>query len=165
MRRPYRATGPRRERGSIAVEAALALPVLLAFLALPTIVTAFYCRQYSAAEKAAHDAALYLSTAPRAEMTAAGPDGGPAALTVARTILAKEMAELVPRGTSLDPGITCVYRVASSPNMKPCTVSNNLDPTHTLIQLGVSIRVPYVNPLTGVTKPIASYVLVPYVGH
>lgn len=169
MRRPHRPTGARRGRGrgrgSIAVEAALALPVLLAFLALPSVAAAYYYRQYSAAEKAAHDAALYLSTAPRSEMTTAGPDGSPAALTVARTILASEMAELVPSGASLDPGISCVYRVASSPNMKPCTLPNNGDPTHTLIQLGVSIRVPYIDPLTGDTKTVASYVLVPYVGN
>jgi Flp pilus assembly protein TadG len=84
------------ERGAIAVEAAIVLPILLLIIGLPSIPLAFYCRQYSAEQKAVHDAALYLSTAPRTEMITAGPDGNPAALTVAKTLMAKEMAGLVP---------------------------------------------------------------------
>lgn len=167
MRRTLDVTGRLYERGAIAVEAAIVLPILLLIIGLPSIPLAFYCRQYSAEQKAVHDAALYLSTAPRTEMITAGPDGNPAALTVAKTLMAKEMAGLVPSGTSLNPDFICLYRVAASPVMKSCTVGNNLDPTHTLIQLGVSMRVTFVNPLTGndTGNSITPYAPVSYLGN
>jgi Flp pilus assembly protein TadG len=166
MKRTLKAIGRRYERGAIAVEAAIVLPILLVMVGLPSVELAFYYRQYSAAQKALHDGALYLSTAPRIEMITAGPDGNPAALTVANTIMAKELAGLVPAGTSLDPGFICVYRVAGLPAMKPCTVAHNQDPTHTLIQFGVSISVPYVDPLTGsIGTSFEPYAPVAYVGN
>jgi Flp pilus assembly protein TadG len=167
MRRTLNATGRRYERGAIAIEAALVLPILLLFLGFPSIYLAFYYRQYSAAQKAVHDAALYLSTAPRIEMTTAGSDGDPAALSLAKTIIAKEMAGLVTDGTSMDPGFICLYRVAGNPAMKPCTVTYNRDPSHTLIQLGVSVSLTYIDPLTGSDTGllITPYAPVPYVGN
>lgn len=167
MKRTLKAIGRRYERGAIAVEAAIVLPILLLIVVYPSVKLAFYCRQYSAEQKAVHDAALYLSTAPRSEMTTAGPDGAPAAMTVAKTIMAKEMAGLVPSGTSLNPDFICLYRVAASPVMGSCTVVNNQDPTRTLIQLGVSMRVTYVDPLTGndTGHSITPYAPVSYLGN
>lgn len=51
--------------------------------------------------------------------------------------------------------------------MKPCTLANNQDPTHTLTQFGVSIRVNYIDPLTGSDTgvSIAPYAPVAYVGN
>jgi Flp pilus assembly protein TadG len=167
MRRTRKATGRRYERGAIAVETAIVLPILLLIIGLPSIYLAFYYRQYSAAQKALHDAVLYLSTAPRIEMITAGPDGNPAALTLANTIMAKELAGIVPSGTSLDPNFICVYQVGGNPAMKLCTVAHNQDPTHKLIQLGVSIQVTYIDPLTGSDTgiSIAPYAPVAYVGN
>jgi Flp pilus assembly protein TadG len=149
MRPTRKAAGRHYERGSVAVEAALVLPILLLFLGLPSVLLAFYFRQYTAAQKAVHDAALYLSTAPRIEMTTAGPDGNFAALTLASKIVAKEMAGIVADGTPVTPDIYCIYRVAATTPTKPCTPAMLRIDTQTLLRFDVGINLPYINPLTG----------------
>lgn len=148
MRQTLKA-GRQYERGATAVEAAIVLPILLLFLGLPSILYAFYFRQYTAVQKAAHDAAIYLSTAPRLEMTTAGPDGNFAALTLAKKILAKELDGIVPGGTSVDSLISCVYRVAATMKVSFCTPQTYKLDTNTLLRFDVAVGVPYVNPLTG----------------
>jgi len=148
MRQTLKA-GRQYERGATAVEAAIVLPILLLFLGLPSILYAFYFRQYTAVQKAAHDAAIYLSTAPRLEMTTAGPDGNFAALTLAKKILAKELAGIVPDGTSVESLISCVYRVAAATKVSFCTPQTYKLDANTLFRFDVAVGVPYVNPLTG----------------
>jgi hypothetical protein len=121
----------------------------LLFFALPSIVLAIYFRQYTAVQKAAHDAAIYLSTAPRLEMTTAGPDGNFAALTVAKKIVEKELAGIVPDGVPVAPYITCFYRVGNVMQGNACTPPVFKVETNTLFRLDVAINVPYINPLTG----------------
>jgi hypothetical protein len=140
------------------------LAFLVLFLLLPSVFWAVYFYKYSAAQKAVHDAALYLSTAPRLEMMAVGPDGNPAALTLAKKIIAKEMA-----GASVpDPGIVCSYRQTSGALVsKPCSTTNNQDYKQTLVELDVSIDMSYVDPLTGSNSgmKISPYANVRYVGN
>ena len=121
--------------GSIAVEAALVLPILILFVGFPSILLAFYFRQYTAAQKAAHDVALYLSTTPRAELTTAGPDGNFAALTVANKIVAKELSGIVPNSASVAPAIYCIYAVGTGTPTKPCTPAILKLDTHTLFSI------------------------------
>jgi Flp pilus assembly protein TadG len=149
MKRTLKATGRPYERGAIAVETAIVLPVLLLFVGLPSVLYAFYFRQYTAVQKAAHDAAIYLSTAPRLETATAGPDGNFAALTLAQKIIAKELAGVVLDGTSVDPVITCYYRVGTATKANACTPAIAKLPTNTLFQFDVAINVPFINPLTG----------------
>jgi Flp pilus assembly protein TadG len=149
MRRTLKATGRQYERGAIAIEAAIVLPILLLFFGLPSILYAFYFRQYTAVQKAAHDAAIYLSTAPRLEMTTAGPDGNFAALTLAKRIVAKELAGIVRDPTSVDMVFTCYYRVAATTKGNSCTPQIFRLDTNTLFQFDVAVNVPYVNPATG----------------
>jgi Flp pilus assembly protein TadG len=168
MRRTLKATGRQHERGAVAIEAAIVLPILLLLLGLPSIFLAFYFRQYSAAQKAVHDAALYLSTAPRVEMTTAGPDGAPAALTLARKIIAMEMAGLVPDDVPMDPGFVCIYKQPSGNlALKPCTMASNQASNQTLVQFAVSLEVSYINPLTGsdTGMMISPYAPIRYVGN
>ena len=63
MRRLRKAPGRRYEHGVVAIEMAAVLPLLVLFITFPSVALAFYYRQYSAAQKAVHDAALYLATA------------------------------------------------------------------------------------------------------
>lgn len=149
MKRIFKTTGRRYERGAVAVEAAIVLPILLVFMGLPSILAAFYFRQYSAAQKAIHDAALYLATAPTVEVTTSGPDGNIAALTVARKIVERELAGIVPSSVPVAPTIYCIYQVGGSPMTKPCTVTFTKDVNHTLFRFDVTTGITYINPLTG----------------
>jgi Flp pilus assembly protein TadG len=139
----------RYEGGAIAIEAAFMIPLLLVFLGLPSIYLAFYFRQYSAAQKAVHDAAIYLATAPKLEMTTAGPDNNFAALTLARKIIAREMAGVVPADVSTDPTISCTYQVARATQVRACTPATFKTDNFILVRFDVSIGFTYINPLTG----------------
>lgn len=168
MRRALKATGRRYEEGSIAVEAALVLPIFVVFLALPSLVLAFYYRQYSAAQKAAHDAALYLSTAPRLEFTTQGPDTNFVAYTVAKRIAEKELAGIVPSNVSVNPSINCMYRVGSTPKRRDCTTQNYNSDTSPLLRFDVEMSLPFINPITDQEIPsmsMAPYPTAPYLGN
>jgi hypothetical protein len=89
---PFR---PRAEKGGIAVETVLCLPLLILFLAFPLFLARIFW-YYSVAEKAAHDGARFLSNAPQYEIVAAAGTGGeelPAAL-LAKGIAHAEMDEI-----------------------------------------------------------------------
>jgi Flp pilus assembly protein TadG len=86
----------RSEQGSVAVEAALVIPILVLFLAVPL----FYARvfwTYSVAQKAAHDATRFLATATNVEMTTlgAGDSDAPVA-ALAKAIVLAETDEIRP---------------------------------------------------------------------
>lgn len=82
-----------RQRGIAAVELAIILPILVALLAVP-----FYFGRvlwhYTVAEKAAHDAALYLSSVPVTEMKSQARIAE--VVDVAHQIYDLEVAELTP---------------------------------------------------------------------
>lgn len=163
MRHASQPARQRSQRGSVAIETAIVFTVLVLFATLPSIFYAFYFYRYSAAQKAVHDAALYLSTAPKLEMATAGPDGTPAALFLAKKIIASELAGL----SYPDPSIVCNYRLTSGTVVpKICTAANNQAINQTLVQLSVSIDMTYVNPLTGTDSGlyIAPYAIMPYLG-
>ena len=61
----------RPAKGSVAVEMAIILPIFLLLLAVPLYLARIFW-VYSVSEKAAHDAARYLSTATQAEMRTTG---------------------------------------------------------------------------------------------
>lgn len=149
MRRTFKAGGRQYERGAIAIEAAFVLPILLLFIGLPSILLAFYFRQYTAVQKAARDAAIYLSTAPRSEMTTAGPDGNFAAVTLAKRIIAKELAGIAPDGVATDPLISCVYQVGKTTKVNNCTPQIFKLDTSALHRFDVAVNLPFINPITG----------------
>lgn len=102
----HQATSRRRirQRGTAAIEAALVLPILIGFLTLPI----FYARclwHYTVAQKAAHDAARYLASVPKAEMSSASL--ATAAADRAVEIANREIAELSPGGDTISPTAYC----------------------------------------------------------
>lgn len=83
----------RRQRGAAAVELALIMPIMLVFLAFP-LFFARYFWHYTVAQKAAQDAARYLSTISVQEMKIGSLNQ--AALAIASEIATTELAELNP---------------------------------------------------------------------
>lgn len=99
------------ERGSVAIEAAIILPVLILFLAVPLFLARIFW-YYSVAEKAAHDGARFLSQASRMEIQ--GSTGGlePGVAAIARAIANAELDEIRPgligaASTAQCDGVTC----------------------------------------------------------
>jgi Flp pilus assembly protein TadG len=108
---------PCRQSGVAAIELAIILPVLIVFLTFPF----FYARcfwHYTAAQKAAQDAAHYLATVPLAEMRS--KKTARAAAAIALEIAQREIAELAP-GTAFDPpqvtcdGLVCGSTIGKAP--------------------------------------------------
>jgi Flp pilus assembly protein TadG len=84
---------PSRQRGVAAVELAIILPILVVLLAVPFFFGRVFWH-YSVAEKAAHDAARYLSSIPLTEMKSQARIA--AVVDVSRQIYDQETAELNP---------------------------------------------------------------------
>lgn len=83
----------KRQTGVAAVELALLLPILIAFLALGYFIASIFWH-YTMAQKAAQDAARYLSTVPAAEMMT--PASAQAAGNLAQEIIRRELADVSP---------------------------------------------------------------------
>jgi hypothetical protein len=119
MNAPIRNPAVCLQRGAAAVEFAIILPVIVAMLAL----SLFFGRvfwHYSAAFKAAHDAARYLSTVPLAEMKTLQNASNVA--LVARAIAEEEIADLNPGGDP--PVITILCDTYTCDGLSPPTSIN-----------------------------------------
>lgn len=97
----------RTSQGSVAVEMAIITPIFLLLLSVPI----FYARvfwYYSVAEKAAHDAARYLSSVTPAEMQTTGTGFDETKIVaVARWIAQEELREIVPATDGVPIDIIC----------------------------------------------------------
>ncbi|HEX8480198.1 MAG TPA: TadE/TadG family type IV pilus assembly protein [Telluria sp.] len=80
-----------RQRGVAAIEFAILVPVLLILLTAPLYVGRVLWH-YTVVQKAAHDAARYLSTVPEAEMRSIAL--APSAAALADSIIQAELADL-----------------------------------------------------------------------
>jgi hypothetical protein len=81
----------RRQRGVAAVEFAILVPLLLILLSAPLYIGRVLWH-YTVVQKAAHDAARYLSTVPEAEMRSIAL--APSAAALADSIVQAELADL-----------------------------------------------------------------------
>ncbi|WP_426211534.1 TadE/TadG family type IV pilus assembly protein [Massilia sp. TWP1-3-3] len=100
----------RRQAGVAAIEFGIILPVLLLLLALPIFISRVLMH-YSVAQKAAHDAALYLARVPAYEVWNQSMFG--ANVAIAKEIATIELAEL-------RPGMDSPVYVGVSCNGFPC---------------------------------------------
>jgi Flp pilus assembly protein TadG len=129
-----------RTRGGVAVEAALVFPILVLFLTVPLFLARYFWH-YEVAQKAAHDAALFLSRVSNLEMKTLGPAGEVGAATLARTIATQELAELNPGGSIPPPSVLCEYQL--NPNATSWMACNGaLIP----VSVKVSVVIPFSDP-------------------
>lgn len=146
-----RARARGRRRGMAAIELALLLPLLVLLLSVPLYLGRVLWH-YTAIERAAQDAARYLSRVPLSEMS--NPARAPAAVAVANALVAEELAELRPGGypylllVSCD-GVTCGGY--STPATVTVGIQLYMDDT------GFPAS-------TGGTLPLAAYVSLAYLG-
>jgi Flp pilus assembly protein TadG len=98
----------RTERGGVAVEAALILPVLILFLAAPLFAARVFW-YYSVAEKAAHDGARFLSSVSRAEIQASTGGAEPGVAALAKSIADDELDEIKPALVGATTGAQCDF--------------------------------------------------------
>lgn len=94
----------RDQRGIAAIEFAVILPVLVGIMAA-LFLFGRYCWHYTVAQKAAHDAALYLSSVPLIDMKSR--TRAEAVMNLARTIALAETSELSPGPAGMTVVVTC----------------------------------------------------------
>lgn len=94
----------KREAGVAAIELAFLLPILIVFLLFPIFLSRCLWH-YTVAQKAAQNAARYLSTVPRSEMMS--PAFAEEAGDLAIEIASREIAELAPGSNITGPTAYC----------------------------------------------------------
>ena len=102
---------PASESGSVSVEAAIVIALILLPLLAATLFLGRYFWYYKVAQKAAHDAALYMASAPLSEVKGTG------AIGLATYIMDRELSDVDPT-TTAQSSVVCGYRVpANSSNI------------------------------------------------
>ena len=137
-------TALKRQRGSAAVEAAIIIPLILIPLFAFVLLLGRYFWYYTVAQKAVHDAVLYMATASRADVKSN------AAPALARRIIEGETADIdLTTSSSLGIDTLCYFRVpANSPNVSqfPCTTAATLVEVRT--SLSMVVTDPFLSPIT-----------------
>ncbi|MGX9218960.1 TadE/TadG family type IV pilus assembly protein [Massilia varians] len=117
------------EKGSVAVEMAFILPVLVMLLSLMLFFARLFWA-YSATQKAAHDAARFLSTATQAEIRTGGGGFNEARYpAVARWIAQQELMDIVTWADGITIFVLC--------DGVPCNVTR---PDTVRVRVEVSLR-------------------------
>lgn len=103
---------PPRQRGVAAIEMAFILPVMMILLAVPLFFGRVFWH-YTVAQKAAHDAARYLSEIPLTDINNLTRIGYH--LAVAGEIVAGEMSDLNPGSDPITVSYLCEYSFGYAP--------------------------------------------------
>ena len=99
-----------RQRGIAAIEMALLLPVLASLLAVALYFGRFFWH-YTAAQKAVHNAAIFLSTIPPGDMKDLTRIAY--ATAMANTLVSQELAELHPGEAPVFTTVLCDYQLCN----------------------------------------------------
>lgn len=134
MKTCFRHTARRFQRGVVAVEAAVIITLVLLPLLASCLFLGRYFWYYTVAQKAAHDAALYMSHAPLIEIKAPGTP----AVVLANYIISAETADMDP-STATYPTAICEYK--TNANASPIWMNCNGIYTPLRIRAGVAMSV------------------------
>ncbi|MGJ7915265.1 TadE/TadG family type IV pilus assembly protein [Massilia sp. LXY-6] len=131
-----------RQRGVAAIELAIILPLFIIALA-PVILWARYMWHYTVAQKAAQDAARYLSTVSKMELRSKTLGGY--AQAVANEIARTEIAELAPGEDISNATVT-----SSCDGNNPCvSVNGKQPPQNVSVEVGFNFSDPIFNAYLG----------------
>ena len=146
-----------RQRGVAAIEFAAVFPIFLVVLA-PLILYARYQWHYTVAQKAAQDAARYMSSVSAMELRS--PALAAYAQAIAVQIARTEVAELAPGDVIADAIVSCDGR-------NPCTVANGTAPPQNVsAELSFNFSDPIFNTYLGPYGMLIDVkVTMRYVGH
>lgn len=141
----------RRQRGIAAIELALVLPVFLILLTFPLFFGRLFWH-YSVIDRAAQDAARYLSTIPLSEIR--NPSRAPALAAVARAIVDAELAELAPGPDAIGVMVGC--------DAVQCLGFGT--PTTVNVAIQLELTDIFFSNVTSLTVPLTVNVTYPYLG-
>lgn len=157
---------PKRQDGSVAVEAAVVISLVLVPLMAFILLFGRYFWYYTVAQKAVHDGALFMATAPLVDIRSFAASG------LATTVINSETGDM-DEGTHSTLGSTteCWYRIpATSPFLQPFACNQGAAPP-SMVRTSVVLAVsdPFFTPLTesllgGAPLYITAQASVRYVG-
>jgi Flp pilus assembly protein TadG len=145
MRNNFSVKAAKLQRGAAAVEAAIVIALVLLPVLGCTLYLGRFMWYYTVAQKAVHDASLYMAGAPLNEIK------GIAAATLAASIITEETADL-DTSTETYPTANCGYKL--SPNSTNINFVN-CNPTKVPVAVQAAIAMTVTDPfLSGITTPI-----------
>jgi hypothetical protein len=140
---PIRKIRARCERGSVSVEAAFMIVFVLVPLLSFVLLFGRYFWYYTVAQKAAHDGALYMATAPLNEIKDAGAVG------FSNWIMGREMADL-DAASNPQSWALCGYRIpAGSSTIQYFGCSSTSKPAAVRAAITMTVSDPFLKPFTG----------------
>lgn len=150
----------------MAVEAAVCIGFILVPVLAFILLFGRYFWYYTVAQKAAHDAAVYMASAPLSEIKSSKGAAG-----LAGDIIGWETGDIdAVTGATIGTTVMCGYKLAFSPNTQWFTCSGSLTPI--AIRAGVIMTVtdPFLSPITNAVWgadgiPVVAGVSMSYVGH
>lgn len=153
-----------RQQGSVAIEAALSIAFILVPLLAFILLFGRYFWYYNAAQKAAHDAALYLAVAPLTDIRS--NDAGNLANVIMDSGL-DDMDQLTvaTKGQSA----FCLYPTAYPNVLMPLSCATNARPAAVRATISITVNDPFLAPFTEPVfgyegLPITAAATLPYAG-
>lgn len=153
----------RNQRGSVAIEAALTMGFILIPLLCFVLFFGRYFWYYTIAQKTAHDAALYLATAPLADTTSKQ------ASEIAEMIINDGLGD-IDQTTRSESGYAtyCLFATPYPGVVSPSLCSDGR-PVAVKAQISMKVSDPFLSPITSSVigyegLPIKAGVTLPYVG-
>lgn len=153
----------RNQKGSVAIEAALTISLILVPLLFFVLLFGRYFWYYTVAQKAAHDASLYFATAPVADITSNN------AREIARKIMDDGLADIDPTTRSTGGfDMFCLFPTPYPGIVSPGFCSDGR-PAAVKAHITMTVSDPFLSPITESVVgheglPIKAGVTLPYVG-